>query len=335
MWKFFIISSSSIFLIIAFFGQLVITYGQTIETSQTNTYENTTEGIRYQYPSYWGNLSLQGGCIFRPCAMPFSPNHINETGVVLQERAGNFMIMRLFEKASELRPNCDCDSLTEFVRQSYESAQRSLNDFTFINDNQTTVGKKYPALQYEFSGSTVPKEQLAKEMPNEPARLVVSTNSSDAFYAFSIYPFTNADRIEKLPEFRKIIDSVAFLPVERTKSKIPSFMSTNETKGSMPEISIDNNPSGLQILSHNSFMDTLGYRHVVGEIKNNYPSTATFVKIIGTFYDVNNIVVGTDFTYTNPSDIGSGQKAPFELLLTSASIPVSEIDHYTLIASSQ
>ena len=76
----------------------------------------------------------------------------------------------------------------------------------------------------------------------------------------------------------------------------------------------------LQILSHNSFTDSVGYLHVVGEVQNNTPANAQFVQVIGTFYDNNNQVVGTQFTYTNPSDIGAGQKAPFELILTSASI---------------
>lgn len=98
---------------------------------------------------------------------------------------------------------------------------------------------------------------------------------------------------------------------------------------------IENNANGLDILSHNSFTDSIGYFHVVGEIKNNYPSTATFVKIVGTFYDVNNQVVGTQLTYATPPDIGSGQKAPFELILTSASVPISQIDRYTLQASYQ
>ena len=107
-------------------------------------------------------------------------------------------------------------------------------------------------------------------------------------------------------------------------------VSTNLTEGF-----IENNLNGLQILSHNSFTDSIGYLHVVGEIKNNYPSTATFVRILGTFYDINNQVVGTQFTYANPSDIGSGEKVPFVLILTSASIPISQIDHYSLQASYQ
>ena len=107
-------------------------------------------------------------------------------------------------------------------------------------------------------------------------------------------------------------------------------VSTNLT-----EESIENNLNGLQILSYNSFTDSIGYLHVVGEMKNNYPSTATFVRIVGTFYDINNQVVGTQFTYANPSDIGSGEKVPFVLILTSASIPISQIDHYSLQASYQ
>ena len=77
----------------------------------------------------------------------------------------------------------------------------------------------------------------------------------------------------------------------------------------------------------------IGYLHVVGEIENNSPTKIQFVKVTGTFYDSNNQVVATDFTYTNPSDIGAGLKAPFELTLISASIPISQIDHYNLQAT--
>jgi hypothetical protein len=113
-------------------------------------------------------------------------------------------------------------------------------------------------------------------------------------------------------------------------NETPSVMNMNETQESKPNTTVNNNPSGLEILSHNSFPDSLGYLHVVGEVKNNYPSTATSVTIVGTFYDINNRVVGTQFTHANPSDIGSGEKAPFELILSSAIAPISQIDHYNL-----
>ena len=103
----------------------------------------------------------------------------------------------------------------------------------------------------------------------------------------------------------------------------------------LTEESIENNVNGLQILSHKLFTDSRDYLHVVGEIKNNYPSTTTFVRIVGTFYDINNQVIGTQFTYSNPSDIRPGEKAPFVLVLSSSSIPISQIDHYSLQASYQ
>jgi hypothetical protein len=88
-------------------------------------------------------------------------------------------------------------------------------------------------------------------------------------------------------------------------------------------------------LSDKSFTDSIGYFHVVSEIKNNSPTTARVVKVIGTFYDSNNQVVATDFAYTNPTNIGPGSMAPFEILVLSASVPISEINNYNLQASSE
>lgn len=95
------------------------------------------------------------------------------------------------------------------------------------------------------------------------------------------------------------------------------------------------NKSSITILSHNSYADSAGYFHVVGEVENDTPNTAKFVQITGTFYDINNAVVGTQFTHTNPSNISSGAKALFDLVLMSTSVPASLIDHYKLSASYQ
>lgn len=112
-------------------------------------------------------------------------------------------------------------------------------------------------------------------------------------------------------------------------------IASGQLNTNLTEESIENNVNGLQILSHKLFTDSRDYLHIVGEIKNNYPSTTTFVRIVGTFYDINNQVIGTQFTYSNPSEIRSGEKAPFVLILSSAGIPISQIDHYSLQASYQ
>ena len=91
----------------------------------------------------------------------------------------------------------------------------------------------------------------------------------------------------------------------------------------------ENNSDGVQILKNSSFIDSNGM-HVVGEVRNNLPSTAVFVTIVGSFYDVQNETVATQFTYAKPANIESGQKATFELIVTSASVPISLIDHYNL-----
>jgi hypothetical protein len=119
--------------------------------------------------------------------------------------------------------------------------------------------------------------------------------------------------------------------------KKPSFLNssnivnTSTTGNSIPFL----NKSSITILSHNSYVDSTGSFHVVGEVENNTPSAAQFVQITGTFYDINNAVVGNRFTYTNPSNISSGAKALFDLILMSASVPASLIDHYKLVTSYQ
>jgi len=91
----------------------------------------------------------------------------------------------------------------------------------------------------------------------------------------------------------------------------------------------ENNSDGVQILKNSSFIDSNGM-HVVGEVRNNLPSTAVFVTIVGSFYDVQNEVVATQFTYAKPANIESGQNATFELIVTTARVPISLIDHYNL-----
>jgi hypothetical protein len=58
------------------------------------------------------------------------------------------------------------------------------------------------------------------------------------------------------------------------------------------------------------------------------PDTTKDVQVIATFYDSAGRVVGTNSTSTNPRNIISGEKAPFDLGLPSANIPLAKIDHY-------
>jgi hypothetical protein len=64
------------------------------------------------------------------------------------------------------------------------------------------------------------------------------------------------------------------------------------------------------------------------EVKNNGTETAKFVKVIATFYNINNVVLGSDFTYTNPDTIEAGQSAYYTINVgLGGSGPVEGIDH--------
>lgn len=87
-------------------------------------------------------------------------------------------------------------------------------------------------------------------------------------------------------------------------------------------------------LSSSNYIVAADIFHVVGEVQNASPSVLTFVKIIATFYDSSNRVVATSNTYTSPPDLSPNDKAPFDLTVISASIPVGEIKNYRLTATS-
>jgi hypothetical protein len=88
-----------------------------------------------------------------------------------------------------------------------------------------------------------------------------------------------------------------------------------------------------RILSHSAYTDNIGTLHIDGKAINQSPVTAKFVKIIATLYNAYNQVIGTQFTYTQPSDLARGQRAPFDILVLSGGIPLNQMRTYTLSVS--
>ena len=127
------------------------------------------------------------------------------------------------------------------------------------------------------------------------------------------------------------LDNTSRLDQKQKQQQQPSKENTKTTlTDTLPK---SNNT--IKILSHDSYIDSGGTMHVVGEVENNTPKVAQFVEIIGTFYDSNNKVVGTSSTFTSPTDLASGEITPFDLMLSDASIPIEQIERYTLKVSGQ
>ena len=87
-----------------------------------------------------------------------------------------------------------------------------------------------------------------------------------------------------------------------------------------------------RILSYNSFVDSMGNMHIVGEVINESLQPMYLVIVTATFYDTANRVIGTDFTFADPGTLQPGQRAPFDIVVSQGSIPIPLIASYTLAA---
>jgi len=88
------------------------------------------------------------------------------------------------------------------------------------------------------------------------------------------------------------------------------------------------------ILSSSMYTDRLtGSTHIVGEVVNQSPITVQYAKVTVTLYNAYNQVIGTNFAYTQPSYLAPGQRAPFDILVLSGSIPMNHVSTYHLSVS--
>ena len=88
----------------------------------------------------------------------------------------------------------------------------------------------------------------------------------------------------------------------------------------------------VELLTSSSYIDSLGWLHVVGEAQNVGNQAVEYVRISATFYDSSNTVVGTAFTYSDLNVILPNRKSPFDILLYEES-QSSKVDHYELSVS--
>ncbi len=100
----------------------------------------------------------------------------------------------------------------------------------------------------------------------------------------------------------------------------------------MKKISTSN--SDLNITSVSDY--TKGdYFYIVGEVLNKAVEGKEFVKISATFYDEGNTVIGTAFTYTDPSEIPPGESSPFKFIINTNDVTdLNAIKSYKLMISS-
>ena len=96
----------------------------------------------------------------------------------------------------------------------------------------------------------------------------------------------------------------------------------------------DSIPKQLQIASHNSSVDVgFGLFEILGEVENTGDSTATYVTVFATCYDEAGNVIQVGGDYTEPVNVGVGQKGSFTLWIDHENPDL--INSYTLTAESE
>ncbi len=84
--------------------------------------------------------------------------------------------------------------------------------------------------------------------------------------------------------------------------------------------------SPLYITNTSMHKDALNDIIITDEIKNRGTSTANFVELISTFYNINNQTLGNKNTFTKPSTLQPGQAAPFTMYLSPKDMPLDQIN---------
>jgi len=85
----------------------------------------------------------------------------------------------------------------------------------------------------------------------------------------------------------------------------------------------------LKIRTNSSYTDGLGYLHIVGEVENKGQLTAEWVKVVSTYYNEQDTVIGTSYAYADPKTISPGGMSPFEVVFSDTGF-VPTINSYAL-----
>jgi hypothetical protein len=89
------------------------------------------------------------------------------------------------------------------------------------------------------------------------------------------------------------------------------------------------------VTSNNAYTDNLGRIHIVGQVTNYSPSPAQNVQVLATLYDINNNIILSLPSVTNPQDILPGQQALFDIIISSTDLQLpQQVNHYSLVVYS-
>jgi len=113
-----------------------------------------------------------------------------------------------------------------------------------------------------------------------------------------------------IPTATNVPTQIPIITKTPTPTNVPVSTSTNTPMSTI-------SPFGVQILSnHSYYIDSIGYLHIIGEVQNNTSNYLRFIQITVNLFDINNILVDTDFTYIFLDSLPPYTKACFHNLMS-------------------
>lgn len=94
-----------------------------------------------------------------------------------------------------------------------------------------------------------------------------------------------------------------------TPTKTPTATPTPTATATLPASSV------YVLANHSSYLDSIDYLHIVGEVKNDTNHDLRFVKVSAALYDSGGRLLDTEFTYVTLGILPAHDKACFHLLL--------------------
>lgn len=119
------------------------------------------------------------------------------------------------------------------------------------------------------------------------------------------------------------------LPTVTPGGPAPQPTPAGPTKTDTPPPAAAAAPGQLEIVSHKSYVDSLGWYHIVGEVQNNTATPMAYVEVVAKLYNTVEEVIGTKLTFTAPDLILPGGVAPFDIIALRQA-QWQEIKQYTL-----
>src|SRR5262249_685711 len=125
-------------------------------------------------------------------------------------------------------------------------------------------------------------------------------------------PLTNTTSVESNQTQQSTKSHLQPFTIPRNSPNQEATDSSSSSLGSQSKTgrSIDDSNDDLVLLSQKYNEERFGDK-LVGEVLNNGSITAEYVKVSASFYDQNGAIIGSEFTYTEPSTIRPGERAAF------------------------